>query len=290
MACPRFLGCRVIWGVIAVSVGKLQTGNGGDVIYEHIRCDLDGPLLIVTLSRPDKLNAYTGQMGAEITHAFNHADSDDNVRAIIVTGAGRAFCAGGDFEEMAKFSEMNSLDRKNFLYRNVHRIPLALERMDKPVIAAINGAARGAGLDMALMCDMRFMAQSATLAETYINIGLIAGDAGSWFLPRLIGTARALELFWSGRVVGAEEAERIGMVNRSVPDADLLKVTYDFARIVASKPQQAVRFFRRAVYQSQTMALGAHLDMVSSHMAVLEDLPEHRDGIAAFRNRARGKS
>jgi enoyl-CoA hydratase/carnithine racemase len=143
---------------------------------------------------------------------------------------------------------------------------------------------------MALMCDMRFMAQSATLAETYINIGLIAGDAGSWFLPRLIGTARALELFWSGRVVGAEEAERIGMVNRSVPDADLLKVTYDFARIVASKPQQAVRFFRRAVYQSQTMALGAHLDMVSSHMAVLEDLPEHRDGIAAFRNRARGKS
>lgn len=256
-----------------------------------VRLDVDADgIATLTLNRPEQLNAFDLKMIEAWRAALEAAEADERVKVVVVTGAGRAFCAGGDFEEMAKFSEMNSLDRKNFLYRNVHRIPLALERMDKPVIAAINGAARGAGLDMALMCDMRFMTQSATLAETYINIGLIAGDAGSWFLPRLIGTARALELFWSGRVVGAEEAERIGMVNRSVPDADLLKVTYDFARIVASKPQQAVRFFRRAVYQSQTMALGAHLDMVSSHMAVLEDLPEHRDGIAAFRNRARGKS
>jgi enoyl-CoA hydratase/carnithine racemase len=116
----------------------------------------------------------------------------------------------------------------------------------------------------------------------------MAGDAGSWFLPRLIGTARALELFWTGRVVGAEEAERIGMVNRSVPDAELMSATYELARTIASKPQQAIRFFRRAVYQSQTMALATHLDMVSSHMAVLEDTPEHRAGIAAFRTRARG--
>ncbi|TWO71325.1 enoyl-CoA hydratase [Caenimonas sedimenti] len=256
-----------------------------------VRLDVDADgIATLTLNRPEQLNAFDLKMIEAWRAALEAAEADERVKVVVVTGAGRAFCAGGDFEEMAKFSEMNSLDRKNFLYRNVHRIPLALERMDKPVIAAINGAARGAGLDMALMCDMRFMAQSATLAETYINIGLIAGDAGSWFLPRLIGTARALELFWSGRVVGAEEAERIGMVNRSVPDADLLKVTYDFARTVAAKPQQAVRFFRRAVYQSQTMALGAHLDMVSSHMAVLEDLPEHRDGIAAFRNRARGKA
>ena len=109
-----------------------------------------------------------------------------------------------------------------------------------------------------------------------------------WFLPRLIGSARALELFWTGRVVGAEEAERIGMVNRSVPDAELMSATYELARTIASKPQQAIRFFRRAVYQSQTMALATHLDMVSSHMAVLEDTPEHRAGIAAFRTRARG--
>lgn len=254
----------------------------------RLEVDADG-IATLTLNRPEQLNAFDLQMIEAWRAALEAAEADERVKVVVVTGAGRAFCAGGDFEEMARFSEMNGLERKNFLYRNVHRIPLALERMDKPVIAAINGAARGAGLDMALMCDMRFMAHSATLAETYINIGLIAGDAGSWFLPRLIGTARALELFWSGRTVGAEEAERIGMVNRSVPDADLLQVTYEFARTIAAKPQQAVRFFRRAVYQSQTMTLGAHLDMVSSHMAVLEDLPEHRDGIAAFRNRARAR-
>ncbi|MDP1692720.1 MAG: enoyl-CoA hydratase-related protein [Burkholderiaceae bacterium] len=254
-----------------------------------VRLDVDADGIgTLTLNRPEQLNAFDLNMIEAWRAALESAEADERVKVVVVTGAGRAFCAGGDFEEMAKFSEMDSLGRKNFLYRNVHRIPLALERMDKPIIAAINGAARGAGLDMALMCDLRVMAQSATLAETYINIGLIAGDAGSWFLPRLIGTARALELFWTGRVVGADEAERIGMVNRSVPDAELLKVTYELARTIAAKPQQAVRFFRRAVYQSQTMALATHLDMVSSHMAVLEDLPEHRAGIAAFRSRSRG--
>lgn len=241
----------------------------------------------LTLNRPNQLNAFDLPMIEAWRAAIEGAEADDRVKVIVVTGAGRAFCAGGDFEEMAKFSEMDSLARKNFLYRNVHRIPLALERMEKPVIAAINGAARGAGLDMALMCDIRLMAKSATLAESYINIGLIAGDAGSWFLPRLIGAARALELFWTGRVVGAEEAERIGMVNRMVADAELLDATYELARTIAAKPQQAVRFYRRAVYQSQTMTLATHLDMVSSHMAVLEDLPEHRAGIAAFRSRSR---
>lgn len=254
----------------------------------RLTVDTDG-IATLTLNRPDQLNAFDLPMIEAWRAALESAETDERVKVIVVTGAGRAFCAGGDFEEMAKFSEMDSLERKNFLYRNVHRIPLALERMEKPVIAAINGAARGAGLDMALMCDIRLMAQSATLAETYINIGLMAGDAGSWFLPRLIGTARALELFWTGRVVGAEEAERIGMINRAVPDAELLNATYDLARTIASKPQQAVRFFRRAVYQSQTMALATHLDMVSSHMSVLEDTPEHRAGIAAFRERTRAK-
>lgn len=254
-----------------------------------VRLDVDAEgIATLTLNRPEQLNAFNLEMIAEWRAALDSAETDERVRVVVVTGAGRAFCAGGDFEEMVKFSGMDALERKNFLYRNVHRIPMALERMDKPVIAAINGAARGAGLDMALMCDLRLMARSATLAESYINIGLIAGDAGSWFLPRIVGTARALELFWTGRVVGADEAERFGIVNRVVDDAELLPAVLELARTIAAKPQQAVRFFRRAVYQSQTMSLAAHLDMVSSHMAVLEDLPEHRAGIAAFRGRDRG--
>ncbi|MDO8440340.1 MAG: enoyl-CoA hydratase-related protein [Polaromonas sp.] len=248
--------------------------------------DADG-IGTLTLNRPAQLNAFDLPMVDAWRATLEQAEADDRVKVVVVTGAGRAFCAGGDFEEMARFSEMDSMGRKDFLYRHVHRIALTLERMEKPVIAAVNGAARGAGCDMALMCDIRLMASSATLAESYINIGLMAGDAGAWFLPRLIGTARALELFWTGRTVDALEAERIGMVNRVVPDNELMAATYELARTIAAKPQQAVRFFRRAVYQSQTMALATHLDMVSSHMAVLEDTPEHRDGIAAFRNRAR---
>ena len=182
--------------------------------------DADG-IATLTLNRPDQLNAFDLEMVDAWRAALEQAEADERVKVIVVTGAGRAFCAGGDFEEMAKFSEMDSMGRKDFLYRHVHRIALTLERMEKPVIAAVNGAARGAGCDMALMCDIRLMASSATLAESYINIGLMAGDAGAWYLPRLIGTARALELFWTGRVVGAEEADRIGMVNRVVPDAEL---------------------------------------------------------------------
>src|SRR5690606_8434536 len=132
---------------------------------------------------------------------------------------------------------------KNYLWKHVHRIVLTLERADKPVIAAINGLARGAGLDMALMCDLRIMAESATLAESYINMGLIAGDAGTYFLPRIVGTARALELFWTGRVLDAHEAERIGIANRVVADDRLVEAVTETARIIAAQPQEAVRMF-----------------------------------------------
>lgn len=255
---------------------------------DDIRFEVDADGIgTLTLNRPDRLNAFDIAMVDEWRATLERAEADDRVKVVVLTGAGRAFCAGGDFDEMAGFSELDSLGRKNFLFKHVHRIALTIERMEKPLIAAINGAARGAGCDMALMCDLRVMAQSATLAETYIDIGLIAGDAGAWYLPRLIGTARALELFWTGRVVRADEAERIGMVNRVVPDGELMAATYELARTIASKPQQAVRFFRRTVYQSQTMALATHLDMVSSHMAVMEDTPEHRAGVEAFRSRQR---
>jgi enoyl-CoA hydratase/carnithine racemase len=155
------------------------------------------------------------------------------------------------------------------------------------VIAAINGAARGAGLDMALMCDLRIMARSATLAETYINVGLIAGDGGTYYLPRLIGIPRALELFWTGRVVDADEAERIGLVSRVVADEALMPVTYELARAIAAQPFEAVRAYKRAVYQGMTMSLDAHLDMVSSHTSLLRDTPEHRERVEAFLQRRR---
>ncbi len=241
----------------------------------------------LTLNRPAKYNAFTQEMVIQWAEALDRAGEDPNVRAIIVTGAGKAFCSGGDVGNMAKRTEEDALQRKDYLYRYVHRVAFAMERLDKPVIAAINGAARGAGLDMALMCDIRYMAQSATVAESYINMGFISGDGGAWYLPRLIGIDQALELFWTGRVVGAEEAKAMGLVTRIVPDEDLMPAARELATKIASQPTAAVRMFKRAVYQGMTTSLHAHLDLVSSHMSVLRDSPEHKERVRAFLERPR---
>ncbi len=240
---------------------------------------------VLTLNRPDKLNAINQPMieqwSAHLCDLFNASD----VHVVVITGAGRAFCAGGDAEELLHAQTLDSLGKKNLLWEQVHRIAIAIDRSDKPVIAAVNGTARGAGCDMALMCDMRIAASSATFAESYIHMGLIAGDGGAYYLPRLVGVARALELFWTGRVVPSDEAERIGLVNRVVPDAEFRNAVMDVARQIAKQPPDAVRFFKRAVYQSQTQSLVAHLDMISSHMAVLFGTADFRDRVDAFMRR-----
>jgi enoyl-CoA hydratase/carnithine racemase len=248
--------------------------------------DRDG-IATLTLNRPEKYNAFTKDMIILWARLLAECEEDPSVKVIVLTGAGKGFCSGGDIGVQKERAKNDALERKDFLFRYVHTIARTMQRLDKPVIAAINGAARGAGLDMALMCDLRMMAQSATLAETYINVGLIAGDGGTYYLPRLIGVARALELFWTGRVVDAAEAERIGLVTRVVADEQLLPVTDDLARTIAAQPFEAVRAYKRAVYQGMTMSLDAHLDMVSSHTSILRDTPEHRERVEAFLQRRR---
>lgn len=254
--------------------------------YQFIKFAVDGQgIAVITLNRPERYNAFHQGLIDEWYDALRKVSDNPEVKVVIVTGAGKAFCAGGDVDELAGFLEMNSLERKNFLWEHVHRIALTLERLDRPVIAALNGTARGAGLDMALMCDLRIAAKSAVFAESYINMGLIPGDGGTYFLPRLIGIPRALEMFWTGREVTAEEAERIGLVNRVVPDGEAFNAAYELALQIARQPQQAIRFAKRALYQSLTTTLPMHLDMVSSHMAVLEDVSDFRDKLQAFKDR-----
>ena len=237
---------------------------------------------ILTLNRPDKLNAFDEEM-IDLWHkTLVSASADDNVNVVLVIGAGRAFCAGGDVDHMLTYREQRTLKFKDFLWRHVHRIALTLERMEKPVIAALNGTARGAGLDMALMCDLRIAAESAVLAESYINLNLIAGDGGTYFLPRLIGAPRALELFWTGREVTAAEAAAMGLVNHVVPNTSLRQEALALAHRIARQPQDAVRAFKRVVYQGASMSLAGHLDMLSAQMAVLVDTPNHEKAIDAF--------
>lgn len=243
----------------------------------------------LTLNRPEKYNAFVPEMLAQWRDKLIEARDDPAIRVVILTGAGKAFCAGGDTGKIAHRATEDALTRKDFLWRQVHEIPMLLDRFEKPIIAAINGVARGAGLDMALMCDLRYMAESANVAESYINIGMIAGDGGAYYLPRLIGLDHALDICLTGRVVGAAEAKQLGMVTKVLPDGELMDAAYEWARAVARQPQAAVRMFKRTIHQSLSMTLPAHLDMVSSHTSVLRETPEHRERVEQYRNKQKSK-
>jgi 2-(1,2-epoxy-1,2-dihydrophenyl)acetyl-CoA isomerase len=236
----------------------------------------------ITLNRPERLNAFTSDMIDLWVQALEDARVNDAVRVVVVTGAGRAFCAGGDVGNMnERPTDITGLDHKQWL-QVVHRVPLTLETLDKPVIAAMNGIAVGAGLDMALMCDLRFAAAGTRFSEGYVKVGLIPGDGGTYFLPRLVGPARALELLWTGDFISAEDADRVGLVNRVVPAAELLPTVYELAARLASGPMVALRTIKRLVYQGQNMDLRTHLDLVSSHMGFIRQTADHREGARAF--------
>jgi len=236
----------------------------------------------ITLNRPERLNAFTPEMIEAWAAALEESRDDDDIRVIIVTGAGRAFCSGGDVKRMGERKDASALDRKNVLWKSIHRIPLLLEQIDKPVIASLNGLATGAGLDMALMCDLRIAAKSARFSEAYANVGIVPGDGGAYYLPRLIGISKALELFWTREWVSADEALRIGMVNRVVPDEELEKETMSLAEKIAKAAPLAIRMTKRAVYQSINIDLRTHLDMISSHMVITGLSKDHREAVQSF--------
>lgn len=237
----------------------------------------------LTLNRPERRNAFNEEMLDLWAEALLECQNRSDIQVVVVTGAGQAFCSGGDIGEMQqRLVEGTPLSQKRFI-DSVHRIPLTLATMDKPVIAAINGAATGAGLDMALMCDLRFASDRAHLAETYVRLGLVPGDGGAYFLPRLVGVAKALELLWTGDFIDAHEAERLGIVNRVLPPEELMSYTYGFARRLADGPPVAIQLIKRMVYQGlQSDNLRANLDIASSHLAVSAATQDHQEAVTAF--------
>lgn len=243
---------------------------------------VDG-IAMLTLNRPERRNAINTHMVDAWADALRRFQDDDAVRVVVVTGAGSAFCAGGDVEAFGR--DLDAVEQKQFLFDHVFQVAAALEVLDKPVIAAINGPAMGAGLDMALLCDIRIAAAGAVMGEAYIKVGVAPGDGGAWLLPRLIGVDRALDLLWTGRTVGAEEALAMGLVTKVVPDAELLDATRAYAAALASGPQQAIRITKRAVRQAATMDLRTHVDLMSSHMAILRTTRDFEEGVAALRER-----
>jgi enoyl-CoA hydratase/carnithine racemase len=236
----------------------------------------------ITLNRPERKNAFTFTMIDAWTRALQHCRTDPAVRVVVVTGAGSAFCSGGDIVEMGDRLEQAPDQRKAELYGRIQRIPLTLEDLDKPVIAALNGVATGAGLDLALMCDLRYAARGTRFAETYVRVGLVPGAGGAHFLPRLVGTAKALELFLTGDFVDADEALRIGLVNGVFEAEGFTASVMAVARRIAEAPPLTASLIKRAIYQGMRNDLRTNLDLISSHYAVVTATPEHRRAVESF--------
>ena len=248
---------------------------------KHVLYEIKDNIALITLNRPETKNAFSPEMIRLWREYLEKAKKDDSVRVIVVTGKGDTFCSGGDIKDMAE-GKLRSWDMKRFLWDGVHRIVLALEDLDKPVIAAINGAAMGAGLDMALMCDLRVVSEKAKLAESYIMMGLVPGDGGAYYLPRLVNIAKALELLLTGDVLTSEEALKLGIVNTVVPHEHLMEETMKLAKKIAGKPPLAVRMMKRAVHQAQTSTLRTHLDYISSQLSLLSETDDHVEAAKAF--------
>lgn len=256
-----------------------------DLLFE-----VENHIATITLNRPKMMNAFSEEMIFCWIEALETVRDSDDIRAVIVKGNGKAFCAGGDiktmgagkgFYESERDVSSTGLARKNSLWKGVQRVPLLLEEIDKPVIAQVHGFAFGAGLDMALMCDIRIAAESAKLSESYVNVGIVPGDGGAYYLPKLVGIDQALDMLWTGRVLKAGEAKEKGLVTFVVPDDELEQFTMDYATKLANGPQTAIQFIKRAVYQSQKMDLRSALDYISSQMGLVTELDDYKEGVAA---------
>lgn len=253
-----------------------------ELLYER-----QGHIATITLNRPEQRNAFTRTMLDMWAEALHEAKRDDQVRVVVVTGAGKAFCAGGDLTAIMEWQNDDPIGRKNHLWEGVYQVPFALEELDKPVIAAVNGAAVGAGCDMALMCDMRIASDQAMFAETYLLVGLVPGDGGAFYLPRLVGVAKACELLFTGERIDAQEAWRIGLVNRVVPHEELMARTYEMAEKIAKLPPRTVQLTKRLIYQGLEGNLKTALDLASSFMAHVLPSPEAREAVRSTFERTR---
>lgn len=249
---------------------------------EPITLAREGKVGLITLNRPEVMNAINEEMLPPWLEALERCRSDAGIAAIVITGAGTAFCRGGDTTRLGAHTAPTPLEIKQQFWERLHAIPKKLAEIDKPVIAAVNGLASGAGVDVSLQCDIRFAAESASFRVSYAAFGLVPGNGGTYFLPRIVGEAKALELFFEAEPVDAREALAIGLVNRVYPDGELMERTLAYAHKVATRAPLALALIKRAVRQGAAMELHTHLDMVSSHMLLTRPSEDHAEAIRAY--------
>jgi 2-(1,2-epoxy-1,2-dihydrophenyl)acetyl-CoA isomerase len=252
---------------------------------DSITVSEDSGVFTITLNRPDKLNALVGHMRRDLAEALEHAGADRQVRVVIITGAGRGFCAGGDIERAAELMDQNDSEEFSRLLGAARRVVTAIRQMTKPVIASVNGIAAGAGCNLALACDLRIAASSATFTQSFVRIGFHPDWGGTYFLPRLVTSNKACEMFFLGDAVNADEALRLGLVNWVVPDEALQEETRKLAERLREAPPISIAAAKQAVY------IGANQDLetmlryeVEAQMRCFESR-DGKEGVRAFLER-----
>jgi len=262
-------------------------------MYETIDYTVEGPVATITLNRPDRLNAITGQMIKEIQDAIGQADANESIVGIILTGAGRGFCAGGDIESLQELSQGGSLTAWEMGNKKPSSTAemgpdfqvglLYLMAVRKPVIAAINGPCAGLGFVLAMVCDIRFSSDTARFTTAFANRGLIAEHGISWILPRLVGSAHALDLLLSGRVVGSEEAAKIGIVNRTFTSDRLLDESTNYVKGLAERSAPvSMKVIKQQVYRHLSSSLGEAARESIELMAESLKRPDFREGVLSY--------
>jgi enoyl-CoA hydratase/carnithine racemase len=245
---------------------------------------------MLAFQRDDVRNALTGtDLASDLVATLAWANANLEVSVLIVTGEGSAFSAGGNIKTMGERSKAPPHELQQNYKHGIQRIPLAMQEAEIPVIAAVNGPAIGAGFDLANMCDIRIGSTTAQFGETFVNLGIIPGDGGAWFLQRLLGYQRAAELTFTGRIVEADEALALGiLLELTEPDA-LIARAREIAAKIAAQPPLAVRYAKRLLKLAQQQPLAEHLDVCSSFQAICHKTEDHQEALAAFFEKRRGK-
>ena len=261
--------------------------------YADILYEIDGAIATVTFNRPEKRNPMTTELMAETIDALADADSRHDVRVVIITGAGdQAFCAGGDVRRLGSRdgatpdAAPTAYERRAWL-KQTQKVILAIREVEKPVLAAVNGVAAGGGCDIALACDIRFASDQSRFCEIFARIGLFPGTGGTYLLPRTVGVAKALELIWTGDMIDATEAERIGLVSRVIPHGELMEQTRAFAERLAQGPPLALALAKSAVYRGLDLDMAAAFDYAATAESITLTSEDHREGVQAFEEKRR---
>ena len=251
-----------------------------------ILCEIRDHIALLTLNRPDTRNALSGDdMFAAFEELLEALNNDSTVRVAVLTGVGTAFCAGGNIAEMRDHTGMfeGSAEQITANYKaGIQRIPRAFERLQLPIIAAVNGPAIGAGNDLACMCDIRLASENARFAESFVKLGIIPGDGGCGLLPRVVGFARAAEMALTGDAIDAHEALRIGLVSKVVPAESLMAEAWALAKRIAANPPQVLRWTKQLLQQARTGTLDEALDAAGRLQGLAHYTADHAEAIAAF--------